>query len=251
MLEGVGNFRDIGGQRTIAGDTVRTGWIYRAAHFAHATDTDPRCRAADVRFVTSAAPATSADGHTECRPLALVRTMFDLQARPTSGLRTQAPRLSRDGLGLVARTTPCCLRLARVTQPDRPPLLADVAFAHRRRYASVIHCSPPGRTGWGATLILLLLGVYEAKSASTPREQPHRANRLRWSPRPLRHRAPSSVLECCAVRASALDQFTPRRGVEHTSATAGIDQSLSHCSASDAGVITVLPLTSRRTSAPW
>ena len=40
MLEGVVNFRDVGGHRTTDGATVRTGWIYRAAHFGGATDAD-------------------------------------------------------------------------------------------------------------------------------------------------------------------------------------------------------------------
>ena len=40
MLEGVVNFRDVGGYRTTDGATVRTGWIYRAAHFGGATDAD-------------------------------------------------------------------------------------------------------------------------------------------------------------------------------------------------------------------
>ena len=40
MLEGVVNFRDLGGHRTASGATVRTEWIYRSAHFSEATDAD-------------------------------------------------------------------------------------------------------------------------------------------------------------------------------------------------------------------
>ena len=66
MLEGVVNFRDVGGHRTTDGATVRTGWIYRAAHFGGATDADlAKLAELDVRlFVDFRGPGDiEADGH--------------------------------------------------------------------------------------------------------------------------------------------------------------------------------------------
>lgn len=171
MLEGVVNFRDVGGHRTAGGATVRTEWIYRAAHFGTATDADiAELTRRNVKvFVDFRGPDDiKADGHNRMPEGAQLVSipMFD-------------PAAANDIRAMMAGAAPAELEAAwgggrahdvmergaadLVTNPDR---LQGYALMLRTLIhadtPSVIHCSAgKDRTGWGASIILLTLGVPE------------------------------------------------------------------------------------------
>ncbi len=188
VLEGVVNFRDIGGHRTADGATVRTGWIYRAAHFGNATDADlAKLEVLGVQlFVDFRGPGDiEADGHNRMPPGSRLVSipMFDpagatdIRAMLSEGTPEQIEAAFGGG-----RAHEAMLRgaVALVTQPDR---VAGYSLMLRAlidaQTPSVIHCSAgKDRTGWGATLILLLLGVHEATVVEHYLESnQHRVNR--------------------------------------------------------------------------
>ncbi len=172
MLQGVVNFRDIGGHATTDGMTVRTGWIYRAAHFSAATDEDiAALERLDVRvFIDFRGPDDiEADGHNRM-PAGARRVsipMFDPAS--ASDIRTMLRTATPDELetafgGGRAHEVMTRGAAALVAQPER---VAGYARMLRTLIdadtPSVIHCSAgKDRTGWGASLILLTLGVPEA-----------------------------------------------------------------------------------------
>ena len=171
MLEGVVNFRDVGGHRTADGATVRTGWIYRAAHFAGATDADiaelerrevklfidfrgPDDIAADganrmpqgARLVSI--PMFDPAGANDIRGMMARGDAAELEAAWGGGRAHQV--MERGAVELVTRAD----RLAGYGRMLRELVDADSP--------SVIHCSAgKDRTGWGASLVLLALGVPE------------------------------------------------------------------------------------------
>jgi protein-tyrosine phosphatase len=171
MLEGVVNFRDIGGHRTADGRTVRTEWIYRSAHFGAATDSDiAELERRNVKlFIDFRGPGDiDADGHNRMPSGArLVPVpMFDPAAANDVRLilATASPEEMEQTFG-GGRAHEAMVRgaIALVVQDDRRAgyarMLRSIIDADT---PSVIHCSAgKDRTGWGASLMLLLLGVPE------------------------------------------------------------------------------------------
>lgn len=172
MLEGVVNFRDLGGHRTASGATVRTEWIYRSAHFSEATDADiAELERRNVKvFIDFRGPGDiEADGHNRMPDGARLVSipMYDPAAANDIRLilATASPAEMEATFG-GGRAHEAMTRgaAALVVQDDRREgfgrMLRTIIDADT---PSVIHCSAgKDRTGWGASLMLLLLGVPEA-----------------------------------------------------------------------------------------
>lgn len=171
MLEGVVNFRDVGGHTTTDGATVRTGLIYRAAHFAGATEADlAELARRDVRvFIDFRGPA-DIEGDGEDRlpegaqwvsiPMFDPAGANDIRTMLSTGTPAEIEAAFGGGRAHDAMERGA---VALVTQADR---LAGYGLMLRTlidaESAAVIHCSAgKDRTGWGASLVLLLLGVPE------------------------------------------------------------------------------------------
>lgn len=171
LLHGVANFRDVGGHRTLNGTTVRLGWIYRAAHFGDATDDDLVTleRLGVSTFIDFRGPADiEADGHNRM-PVNARRVsipMFDpAAATDVRSLLATGTAEQIDAAYGGGRAHEAMVRgaVALVRQPDRLRgyglMLRTLIDADA---PSVIHCSAgKDRTGWGASLLLLTLGVPE------------------------------------------------------------------------------------------
>lgn len=171
MLEGVVNFRDVGGHRTATGAEVRTGWIYRAAHFATATDADiAELERRDVKlFIDFRGPGDiEADGHNRMPdgarrvsiPMYDPAAATDIRVMLSSGSSAEIEAAFGGGRAHEAMERGA---VALVTQADRLEgygrMLQELIDSPT---PAVIHCSAgKDRTGWGASLILLLLGVDE------------------------------------------------------------------------------------------
>lgn len=171
MLQGVVNFRDVGGHTARHGATVRTGWIYRSAHFAGATDDDlAALERLGVRvFIDFRGPGDiDADGSNRMPAGAQLVSIPMFDPAGVDDIRTMmatgdVEQIERAFGGGRAHEVMERGAVALVTQPDR---IAGYALMLRTLVAadspSVIHCSAgKDRTGWGASLILLALGVAE------------------------------------------------------------------------------------------
>lgn len=172
MLQGVRNFRDIGGHVTVSGHRVRTGRVYRAGHLAAATDDDlATLEQLDVRVVIDfRGPSDIADeGDDRLPPGARLVSipMFDpargadirtllYEGAPEEiaelfGNGRASEAMARGAATLVTDST----RVQQYGQMLRTIIEIDGA--------SIIHCSAgKDRTGWGSSLMLLALGVPES-----------------------------------------------------------------------------------------
>lgn len=170
-LDGVANFRDVGGHRTATGATVRTGWIFRAAHFAEATDDDLVTleRLGVSTFIDFRGPADiDADGHNRMPDGAQLVSIPMFDPAGATDIRTLLATGTVEQIDAAyggGRAHAAMVRgaVALVCQPDR---VGGYALMLRTLIdadaPSVIHCSAgKDRTGWGASLILLILGVPE------------------------------------------------------------------------------------------
>jgi protein-tyrosine phosphatase len=170
-MQGVRNFRDIGGHLTATGARVRTGRIYRAGHLANATDADlERLEQLGIGVVIDfRGPSDIADeGEDRLPPGARLVSipMFDpargadirtlLYEGPpeliaeTFGEGRAFEAMARSAASLVTDTT----RVEQYGDMLRTIITADAP--------TIIHCSAgKDRTGWAASLMLLALGVPE------------------------------------------------------------------------------------------
>jgi protein-tyrosine phosphatase len=163
-LAGGSNFRDLGGYRTAGGQTVRRGRIYRSANLAGLTPEDHAVVAAlALRNVCDFR------GDEEC---ASAPTPLDAIATPVLHRLTIHPRIGASLRDLV--------NTGRATNTSARDIMLQVyrayaidhAGVYRRLFALLLdesnypllfHCSAgKDRTGFGAALILRLLGVPEA-----------------------------------------------------------------------------------------
>jgi protein-tyrosine phosphatase len=169
MLEGVINFRDVGGHRTRHGRLVRTGRLYRSAHLANATDADlEQLEQLGIRVVIDfRGPRDIEDDGEDRLPngAELVSIpMFD----PARGADIRDILYSSPPAELAAhfgegRALEAMLRGSRsfVSSTERAE-----QFGHMLRTIvaagapALIHCSAgKDRTGWAASLVLLALDV--------------------------------------------------------------------------------------------
>jgi len=171
VLQGVVNFRDVGGHATTDGATVRTGSIYRSAHFGGATDDDLAAleRLGIGVFIDFRGPGDiAADGHNRMPAGARLVSIPMFDPAGANDIRTMLSEGTPEEIEAAfggGRAHEAMERgaAALVTQPDRIAgyglMLRTIIDADT---PSVIHCSAgKDRTGWGASLILLTLGVPE------------------------------------------------------------------------------------------
>jgi protein-tyrosine phosphatase len=171
VLEGVRNFRDIGGHRTVDGRRVRTGEVYRAAHFADATDSDLAVLASlgiEVVIDFRGPVEVEAEGEDKLpRGARLVRIpMYD----PARGndirtlLYSSPPEVLADiygeGRAFEAMVKGSVVFVTDATRVEQYALMFRTII--EADGAAVFHCAAgKDRTGWGASLLLLALGVPE------------------------------------------------------------------------------------------
>ena len=171
MLEGVRNFRDIGGHRTVDGRRVRTGEVYRAAHLAEATDADLAVlESLGVRVVIDFRGPAEIEAEGEDRlprgarlvpiPMydparandvrALLYTSPPHVVAEVYGNGRAAEAMRQGSVVFVTDAT----RVEQYAQMFRTIIETDGAV--------VFHCAAgKDRTGWAASLLLLALGVPE------------------------------------------------------------------------------------------
>ncbi|HEX7095446.1 MAG TPA: tyrosine-protein phosphatase [Acidimicrobiales bacterium] len=172
MLEGVRNFRDIGGHRTVDGRRVRTRKVFRAGHLAAATDADLQVlEELGVSLVIDfRGPIDiAAEGEDRLPPRArLVRIPMHDPARGAD-IRTilfESPPevlLARfgDGRAAEAMVRGACAFVTDARRVEQYGLMLRTIIDNEDG-ATVIHCSAgKDRTGWAASLMLLALGVPE------------------------------------------------------------------------------------------
>lgn len=168
-LEGVRNFRDLGGCPGADGRTVRAGTLFRSGHFGSAT-------AADVRALTDLGLRTiidlrndfdiGLDGDADLPGARVVRLPLSDPARTVSigELITGADEaaLEREfGGGLLAESLMSVYRGDLVHRLDVHRRVFDLLLADGAA-PLVVHCSAgKDRTGWVTALILTALGVDE------------------------------------------------------------------------------------------
>lgn len=168
-LEGAENFRDIGGYATSDGKHIRTGVVYRSNKLSSLTD-------ADLATLTAADVTLDVD----------LRNMWERKEDPDrlpTGVRYQVADVVSFEHGIAFHEfVPITLRRALIDaavngssdigQSIGYPFMvtyrgADMAFrdlltaiADNTTGATVFHCSAgKDRTGWGAAVLLTLLGV--------------------------------------------------------------------------------------------
>ncbi len=169
-IRSVVNFRDVGGQPTTHGRRVRRGVVYRSGHLADLSDDDAaRLEQVPVRMVIDFRTNLdiSDDGGTGRLPSARrvhlpmgdPATGDDLRALLSSGDREALARhlgggQAEDMMIRAARALVLQQRegyagmLRHLASPDATP--------------AIVHCSAgKDRTGWAASLLLLIAGVAE------------------------------------------------------------------------------------------
>lgn len=170
QIRTISNFRDVGGGSTSDGRRVRTGRLFRSGHLGGASDED-LARLADfgIRTVIDfrGPQDLDADGSGRLPPGArLVRIPIRDPASATDIrdllYRSDAAGLERILGGGGAERMMCQAAAGLVTDrcAEFGALLRGVAALHP--LPALMHCSAgKDRTGWAASLVLLVLGVAE------------------------------------------------------------------------------------------
>ena len=166
----ISNFRDVGGGSTRDGRRVRTGRLFRSGHLGGASDED-LARLADfgIRTVIDfrGPQDEDADGAGRLpRGASLVRIPMSDPARG-SDIRELLSRSDAVGLERIlggggAERMMCQAAAGLVTErcAEFGALLRGLAALHP--LPALMHCSAgKDRTGWAASLVLLVLGVAE------------------------------------------------------------------------------------------
>jgi protein-tyrosine phosphatase len=171
VLEGVRNFRDIGGHRTVDGRRVRTGEVFRAAHFAEATDRDlDVLRSLGIRVVIDFRGPGEIEAEGEDRLPAGVRLVPIPMYDPARGndirelLYSSPAEVVAEVYG-SGRAAEAMVKGSVVFVTDAERVEQYGAMFRTIIEAdgpAVFHCAAgKDRTGWGASLMLLVLGVPE------------------------------------------------------------------------------------------
>jgi protein-tyrosine phosphatase len=171
VLEGVRNFRDIGGHRTVDGRRVRTGQVFRAAHFAEATDADLAVlESLGIRVVIDfRGPAEiAAEGEDRLWPGARLVSIPMHDPARGNDIRTllyESPpevvaEVYGEGRAAEAMTKGSVFFVTDADRVDQFGLMFRTIIDAEG--PAVFHCAAgKDRTGWGASLMLLALGVPE------------------------------------------------------------------------------------------
>ena len=170
QIRTISNFRDVGGCSTRDGRRVRTGRLFRSGHLGGASDEDlERLAELGIRTVIDfrGAQDEDADGPGRLPPGA--RRVNIPMSDPASAsdirdllYRTDAAGLERILGGGGAERMMCQAAAGLVTErcAEFGALLRGLAALHP--LPALMHCSAgKDRTGWAASLVLLVLGVDE------------------------------------------------------------------------------------------
>jgi protein-tyrosine phosphatase len=171
VLEGVRNFRDIGGHRTVDGRRVRTGEIFRAAHFAEATDADLKVlEALGIRVVIDFRGPAEIEAEGADRLWDGARLVSIPMHDPARGndirtlLYSSPPEVVAEVYG-EGRSAEAMAKgsVFFVTDAERVEQFGTMfRTIIDAEGPAVFHCAAgKDRTGWGASLMLLALGVPE------------------------------------------------------------------------------------------
>lgn len=171
MLQGVRNFRDIGGHRTADGRRVRRGRVCRSGHLAAATDDDLRTleRLGVTVVIDFRGPGDIAvEGEDRLPPGARLVSIPMYDPARSADIRSliydSPPEVVLAHFG-DGRAAEAMVRGARTLVSDAQrveqygQMLRTIVDNDG---ATLIHCSAgKDRTGWAASLMLLALGVPE------------------------------------------------------------------------------------------
>lgn len=176
------NLRDLGGYRAADGAAVRRGMLYRADALARVDDGDfAALSGLGLRQVLDLRTAHERTAEPDRVPDGAEYAVLDVQGNHSTGgdlerLLTD-PRAAAEALG-GGGAAAFMLEVNRVlvTEPDANAAYSElVRRAATGPTAAVFHCTAgKDRTGWGAALLLTLLGVdretvFEDYLASNPR----------------------------------------------------------------------------------
>ena len=164
------NFRDVGGHPTRDGRRVRRGVVYRSGHLGHLSDDDAaRLESVPVRSVIDFRTNLDIDGDGGTGrlpsakrvhlPMGDPATGDDLRALLMSGDRETLAQHLGDGQAEAMMT-----RAARALVLEQREGYAGMLrhLAGPEATPAIVHCSAgKDRTGWAASLLLLIAGVAE------------------------------------------------------------------------------------------
>lgn len=176
------NFRDIGGYRTPGGSAVRRGLVFRADALARVDDGDLAALSRfGLRQVLDLRTAYERTAEPDRLPDGAEYAVLDVQGDHSTGGNLERlltdPRAAAEALG-GGGAAAFMMEVNRVlvTEQDANAAYAElVRRAATGPTAAVFHCTAgKDRTGWGAALLLSLLGVdrdtvFEDYLASNPR----------------------------------------------------------------------------------
>jgi protein-tyrosine phosphatase len=173
-LEGVSNFRDLGGATGAGGRQVRTGRIFRSGHLAGATDADVAVLAGlGIRTVIDfRGPIDIAHEGEDRMPAGADRLSLPMFDPATTGdIRTlfaagdPVAIAARFGEGRAFQAMKAGA-IQLVTHPERCEQFGAMlrCLAGEGGTPALLHCSAgKDRTGWASSLVLLSLGVDEGE----------------------------------------------------------------------------------------
>jgi protein-tyrosine phosphatase len=164
----ISNFRDVGGCAARGGRRVRTGVLFRSGHLGGASDEDlARLAGLGIRTVIDFRGPQDEDGDGRLPPGALRVRLPMSDPAAASEIRDLLYRTDAAGLERVlggggAERMMCRAAAGLVTdrRAEFGALLRGLATEHR--LPALMHCSAgKDRTGWAASLVLLVLGASE------------------------------------------------------------------------------------------
>jgi protein-tyrosine phosphatase len=170
-LRSIVNFRDIGGHRTRSGRSVRRGCVYRSGHLAQASEGDlERLRGAGIRCVIDFRTTGDMAGDGGARlPGGARRVHLPMgdPSRAATEIRTllfDGDRVTMEAQLGDGGAEQMMLDAARALVLERTREYGEMVrtLAAEDALPAIVHCSAgKDRTGWAASLLLLMLDVPE------------------------------------------------------------------------------------------
>ncbi|GAB3103909.1 tyrosine-protein phosphatase [Aestuariicella hydrocarbonica] len=163
-LHGANNFRDLGGYHTVDGHQVRYGLLYRSGQLSGLTDTDQqRITELGLRSVCDFRTATERE-HNPSQLPASVERIETCNGNPATNLMQVSELMKERGIDGVDwhQFMVDAYRNIALEYTDQYRALFQ-QLARPQELPMLFHCTAgKDRTGFGAALVLLALGVPEA-----------------------------------------------------------------------------------------
>ena len=167
ILSSAPNFRDLGGHRTAGGGTVRHGLVYRSDALHAISDEDlPAYNALGIRQLIDLRTAHERERSPDITPEGAAYTAVSVQDPTAAGANFSQTLLDRERARAVfadGAAERFMFGVYRELVTDGTALTGYRDLVERAAdgpTALVFHCSAgKDRTGWGAALLLTLLGV--------------------------------------------------------------------------------------------